>query len=228
MKAKNACLMIVDVQQRLLTAMDSPRAVVSGCGLMMKAAGVLGVPILVTEQYPEGLGPTVEPLAELTDGDTSTRTGVGGEDTSRGVEELKQSILGVHRAAGRQEGILRSTGTSCDHTPVRDREAVVQLVNKDVGLSSTRPCHGRTVIGQVSEGSTSTLSEAVDVVATQTELEVVLTSEAGVEVQLSVVAKGEGVLVSNLVLVGGISSQTTHEQLSSLLDVLGVALSRIQ
>ena len=65
--------------------------------------------------------------------------------------------------------------------------------------------------------------EAVDVVAAQTELQVVLTSEACVEVQLSVVAKGEGVLVSNLVLVGGISSQATHEQLNSLLDVLGVA-----
>lgn len=65
MSAENACLMIVDVQQRLLTAMDSPRAVLSGCGLMMKAAGVLDVPMVVTEQYPEGLGPTVEPLAEL-------------------------------------------------------------------------------------------------------------------------------------------------------------------
>ena len=65
MNADGACLMIVDVQQRLLTAMDSPRAVMSGCTLMMKAADVMNVPIVVTEQYPEGLGPTVEPLAEL-------------------------------------------------------------------------------------------------------------------------------------------------------------------
>ena len=65
MNAEGACLMIVDVQQRLLSAMDAPRAVLSGCGLMMKAAGVLDVPVVVTEQYPEGLGPTVEPLAEL-------------------------------------------------------------------------------------------------------------------------------------------------------------------
>lgn len=69
LRAENACLMIVDVQQRLLSAMDSPRSVLSGCSLMMKAAGVLDVPIVVTEQYPEGLGPTVEPLAELADDD---------------------------------------------------------------------------------------------------------------------------------------------------------------
>ena len=65
MNADGACLLIVDVQQRLLTAMDAPRAVISGCKLMMKAADVMNVPILVTEQYPEGLGPTVEQLAEL-------------------------------------------------------------------------------------------------------------------------------------------------------------------
>lgn len=64
-QADKSCLMIVDVQTRLLGAMDSPRQVVSGCSLMMKAAKVLDVPVAVTEQYPQGLGPTVDPLAEL-------------------------------------------------------------------------------------------------------------------------------------------------------------------
>lgn len=63
--AEKSCLMIVDVQQRLLGAMDAPRQVMSGCKLMMNAAGVLDIPMVVTEQYPDGLGPTVEPLAEL-------------------------------------------------------------------------------------------------------------------------------------------------------------------
>lgn len=65
MNADGACLMIIDVQQRLLSTMDAPRAVMSGCSLLMKAADVMNVPMVVTEQYPEGLGPTVEPLAEL-------------------------------------------------------------------------------------------------------------------------------------------------------------------
>ncbi|MEE2996520.1 MAG: isochorismatase family protein, partial [Pseudomonadota bacterium] len=50
---------------RLLSTMDSPRAVIGGCSLMMKAAEVMKVPMLVTEQYPEGLGATVGSLAEL-------------------------------------------------------------------------------------------------------------------------------------------------------------------
>lgn len=65
MDSARSCLMIVDVQKRLLGAMDAPRQVVSGCTLMMKAAAVLEIPLLVSEQYPEGLGPTIEPLAEL-------------------------------------------------------------------------------------------------------------------------------------------------------------------
>ena len=63
--SEKSCLMIVDVQKRLLGAMNAPRQVLSGCTLMMKAAAVLDVPMVVTEQYPEGLGPTVEELADL-------------------------------------------------------------------------------------------------------------------------------------------------------------------
>ena len=68
-RAENCCLMIIDVQTRLLGVMDAPSQVVGGCSLMMRAARVLGVPTIVTEQYPRGLGPTVEPLAELVDDD---------------------------------------------------------------------------------------------------------------------------------------------------------------
>lgn len=75
MTSENACLMIVDVQARLLRAMDAPGQVMSGCALMMKAAQVLDIPIVITEQYPEGLGPTVDGLAELagSDGDVFSK-----------------------------------------------------------------------------------------------------------------------------------------------------------
>lgn len=69
LEAAKSCLLVVDVQPRLLKAMDAPRQVVAGCSLMMKAAEVLDVPVIVSEQYPEGLGPTVEPLAELAPAD---------------------------------------------------------------------------------------------------------------------------------------------------------------
>lgn len=61
---ERSCLMVVDVQTRLLPVMDAPAQVVSGCALLLEAASVLGIPSIATEQYPAGLGPTVDRLGE--------------------------------------------------------------------------------------------------------------------------------------------------------------------
>lgn len=61
-------LLIVDIQQQLGTAMPSKvlNRVVSNSVLLARSAGLLEVPVLRTEQYPKGLGPTVtEILAAL-------------------------------------------------------------------------------------------------------------------------------------------------------------------
>ena len=57
-----SCLLIVDVQERLTPVMSDPRRVLINCSLLMRAAQTLGIPTLVTEQYPKGLGPTMVDL----------------------------------------------------------------------------------------------------------------------------------------------------------------------
>nr|VFJ92130.1 MAG: Nicotinamidase-related amidase [Candidatus Kentron sp. H]VFJ93034.1 MAG: Nicotinamidase-related amidase [Candidatus Kentron sp. H]VFJ99882.1 MAG: Nicotinamidase-related amidase [Candidatus Kentron sp. H] len=61
----NSWLLIVDVQEKLLSAIHNRDAVVDHCAWLMKVSGAMGVPILVSEQYPKGLGPTVSALREL-------------------------------------------------------------------------------------------------------------------------------------------------------------------
>lgn len=57
-----SCLVIVDVQEKLCPVMDDPRRVIyNGCRLL-RGAGLLDVPILVTEQYSKGIGATVVDL----------------------------------------------------------------------------------------------------------------------------------------------------------------------
>ena len=62
MRAEKSCLLIVDVQERLTPAMSDPSRVIRNCGLLMRAAQRLAVPIVVSEQYPKGLGHTVADL----------------------------------------------------------------------------------------------------------------------------------------------------------------------
>ena len=59
MKKDESLLLIIDVQERLAPVMDSPREVITGCARLVGAAKSLGVPFIIVEQYPQGLGPTM-------------------------------------------------------------------------------------------------------------------------------------------------------------------------
>ncbi len=61
-----AVLAIVDIQERLLGALaEDRRAAVEARALVaVDSALALGVPVLVSEQYPKGLGPTIASIRE--------------------------------------------------------------------------------------------------------------------------------------------------------------------
>jgi nicotinamidase-related amidase len=62
--AAGSVLLIVDLQERLMPAIDGGAEVVAAAGRLAEAARLLEVPCCATEQYPTGLGPTVPELAE--------------------------------------------------------------------------------------------------------------------------------------------------------------------
>lgn len=55
----DSCLLIIDVQERIAPVMADPRRVIDGCSRLLRAAGILNIPVLITEQYPRGLGPSM-------------------------------------------------------------------------------------------------------------------------------------------------------------------------
>lgn len=57
---------VMDVQERLVDAMpDECRSVaVDNVIRLVQGARILGIPLVLTEQYPQGLGPTIEPVAQ--------------------------------------------------------------------------------------------------------------------------------------------------------------------
>lgn len=62
MRRDDSVLLVVDIQERLLPAMDGHEEVAAAADRLVRAAGLLGVPVLCTEQYPRGLGATVDPV----------------------------------------------------------------------------------------------------------------------------------------------------------------------
>lgn len=61
-----ALLLLVDIQERLVSAVppEIGPQVVRNAGILTAAAREFNFPVMVSEQYPRGLGPTVEPLRQ--------------------------------------------------------------------------------------------------------------------------------------------------------------------
>lgn len=61
--AKNAMLVVIDFQAKLMPAIHDGETVLLNAGRLAEAARLLDVPAVLTEQYPRGLGTTVPELA---------------------------------------------------------------------------------------------------------------------------------------------------------------------
>ena len=70
--ADNSCLVVIDIQTRLTSAM--PIKVLArlkrNINILLQGAETLSIPVLTTEQYPQGLGPTEPEIVDLLPDDT--------------------------------------------------------------------------------------------------------------------------------------------------------------
>jgi len=64
LRKENAVMLMIDVQEKLLPVISGKDEIVRNTIKLLKAAEVLEIPMLYTEQYPKGLGGTVSPLLE--------------------------------------------------------------------------------------------------------------------------------------------------------------------
>ncbi len=61
---ERSALLLIDVQERLLPAVHEPEQVLEHCDWLLGLALRLEVPVLVSEQYPRGIGSTAAQLRE--------------------------------------------------------------------------------------------------------------------------------------------------------------------
>ena len=59
--SKEACSgLVIDIQEKLFLHMDQKDELLRKCLILLKGLQVLKVPVMITEQYPKGLGPTLD------------------------------------------------------------------------------------------------------------------------------------------------------------------------
>ena len=97
---KHSILCIIDIQEKLAAVMSERAAVIAGAKKLILAAKRLGVPMLVTEQYPKGLGLTEPEIADAM------------EDAFKPIEKLsfgcggEPKCLDALAEAGKQQALL--------------------------------------------------------------------------------------------------------------------------
>lgn len=66
-RASESVLCVIDMQERLVPAMQAPARTLRNTRTLIQVAREIGVPTLLTEQYPKGLGSTVKEIRDVTD-----------------------------------------------------------------------------------------------------------------------------------------------------------------
>ena len=80
---QSCTFVLVDVQEKLTPLVYDPEKLLNNCSILLDAARILEIPVLWLEQYPRGLGHTVEVLAQRLN------------SSSQAVEKIAFEILDV-------------------------------------------------------------------------------------------------------------------------------------
>ena len=81
-RREESILLVVDVQERLWPVIDAREAVGANLHRLLEGARILEVPVVLSEQYPKGLGPTIAAVRDKAPGATvvaKTAFSCGGE-----------------------------------------------------------------------------------------------------------------------------------------------------
>jgi len=65
LKKDNSVLVVIDIQTKLWEVIFEKERVLSQVGKLIKAFKIFDIPIILTEQYPQGMGPTHPEILEL-------------------------------------------------------------------------------------------------------------------------------------------------------------------
>jgi len=166
LERSKTCLLVIDVQERLASAMpEGPMAaLVRNTKILIEAARRMAIPVVVSEQYPKGLGPTVAPIAEsLNEIDELTR-----------IEKLDFSVCSAEgfseayqrfASAGRTQWIVTGMETHiCVYQSARALAELGAAVHLPIDAVVSRAKHNYRTGLQLAQTCGATLSSTETIV----------------------------------------------------------------
>lgn len=87
----DTAIVFVDIQQKLFEKLQAPDLLLKHLSLLYEATKLLQIPAILTEQYPQGLGKSVELLASIEPRFEKTAFSCFGD------EQIKSAILGYQQ-----------------------------------------------------------------------------------------------------------------------------------
>jgi nicotinamidase-related amidase len=95
LEKQRVALLLIDVQERFRDLIDGMPGVVAQCSRLVRFCTRLGIPVVVTEQYPEKLGRTLPELAALLPKGTAPIEKV--TFSCGGDEGFRKAVAGLRR-----------------------------------------------------------------------------------------------------------------------------------
>jgi hypothetical protein len=102
LNADNTVLVVIDIQDRLFRVMTDKEKLLQNVLKLIRGVQVLDIPVILTEQYPAGLGPTLPEIVQLL-------------PEIKPVEKVCFNCCDEERFRQELEALRRQAGSHCRH-----------------------------------------------------------------------------------------------------------------
>ena len=134
-----AVLLVIDLQEGFRKAISGFAGIAAATATMVRGAAAIGVPILVTEQYPKGLGRTIDEVARyLPAGTEPLAKTVFSAAAAEGfdLDDREQAIVcGVEAHVCVNQTVLDLIDRGIEVHVVTDAVGSRSLANRELGLA---------------------------------------------------------------------------------------------
>ncbi len=134
-------VVVIDVQEKLMKVIDN--RIVDTIGILLQAANIVGVPIIITEQYPKGLGHTLGDIRAESVDSVIEKTSFSASDVDSFNERLRLFgrsnviICGVESHICVLQTVL-GIGPRTSYRPILAADAIASRKAQDTDLAIHR------------------------------------------------------------------------------------------